>query len=473
MVFASIGFLFFFLPALLLCYFIIPQRFRGARNIVLLLFSLFFYAWGGPRLLGLILASIVIFYLAGLMVDPKNSTALRKFGVCFAVLGGVGLLGWFKYAMFVAENLSLLFPNLPVPYVVLPIGISFYTFQGLSYVLDVYWGTVPRQKNPLWVTLYIALFPQLVAGPIVRYETIALEIEHRKENLADFSAGFTRILFGLGKKMLIANPMGLIADAIFAHNPELLSAPVAWVGALAFAFQIYFDFSAYSDMAIGLGKLFGFHFLENFNYPYVARSITDFWRRWHISLSTWFRDYVYIPLGGSRRGRGKLFRNLFIVWLLTGIWHGAAWNFVLWGLLFFVLLIGEKLLWGKALEKIPFVFGWAYTMFFVLISWVLFRAEDMGLAVSYLGALFGQGSGEFSHVMYYFRQHWIEWIAVCLAMFPITRLLQKALTRREETSPLCGIVLAYGPKFIALGLFFLSYMRLVTGAFNPFIYFRF
>ena len=299
MVFSSLIFLLFFLTALYVCYFIVPRRWRWLRNCVLLVFSLFFYRCGGADYLPLLLASILINYLGGLLAASERP-ALRKLGLWGAAALGLGLLGWFKYAGFAAENLAALGLPVEMPQIVLPIGISFFTFQGLSYVIDVYRGDARCQENPLYVALYVALFPQLVAGPIVRYTTVEEEIVQRNESLEEFSQGVVRFLFGLGKKMLLANAMGEIADGVFAQSPETMALSLAWVGAAAYTFQIYFDFSAYSDMAIGLGRMFGFHFLENFNYPYISKSIAEFWRRWHISLATWFRDYVYIPLGGSR-----------------------------------------------------------------------------------------------------------------------------------------------------------------------------
>ena len=326
MVFSSVSFLVFFLPCLLVLYFMVPRRYRGARNFILLAFSLAFYACGGPKFLLLMLLSIVINYCCGLLAGPKHRPTVRKAGVTLAAVLGLGLLGWFKYAGFFGEMLHALMPFIPVPQVTLPIGISFFTFQGLSYVIDVFRDAAAVQRNPLKLALYISFFPQLVAGPIVRYTTVADEIDERHESVSEFSAGAVRFLFGLAKKMLLANAVAQIADAAFsAVSP---SVALAWLGAVAYTFQIYFDFSAYSDMAIGLGRMFGFHFLENFNYPYVSRSVTEFWRRWHISLSTWFRDYVYIPLGGNRCSRARNILNLFLVWALTGLWHGANWTFI-------------------------------------------------------------------------------------------------------------------------------------------------
>ncbi|MCL2569375.1 MAG: MBOAT family protein [Oscillospiraceae bacterium] len=472
MIFSSISFLFFFLPALLAVYFLVPRRWRGTRNTVLLLFSIAFYAWAGPRFVPLVLISGITSYLCGLYASPANTQRTRHLAVAICCTIGLGLLGWFKYAGFFAETVAQFAPDFPIPHIILPIGISFYTFQSISYVVDIYRGHIEPQRNPLRVMLYIALFPQLVAGPIVRYETIGDALEHRKETVADFSEGLTRLFFGLGKKLLIAGPMGRIADAIFAYDPSLLSAPLAWTGALAYAMQIYFDFSAYSDMAIGLGRMFGFRFLENFNYPYIARSITEFWRRWHISLSSWFRDYVYIPLGGSRKGPLRLVGNLFVVWLLTGFWHGAAWNFVVWGLWFFVLLMGEKFLWGKLLDRLPAVIRWVYAMALVTLSWVFFRAPDLGHAMIYLSAMFGGSSGEFNHTLFYLLQFWPEWLIACAACFPIKLALEKALEARRD-SPTFALIHTWAPKLLALLLLALAYTRLVTEGLRPFIYFQF
>ena len=325
-------------------------------------------------------------------------------------------------------------------------------------------------KSYLGLDFLFAGFPQLVAGPIVRYTTVAEEIDERHESVSEFSAGAVRFLFGLGKKMLLANAVARIADAAFAAAmPSVL---FAWLGAVAYTFQIYFDFSAYSDMAIGLGRMFGFHFLENFNYPYVARSVTEFWRRWHISLSTWFRDYVYIPLGGNRCSRARNVWNLFVVWFLTGMWHGASWNFIAWGLWFFVLLVGEKFLWGKALERLPSLVRHAYAMVLVVFSWVLFRAETLTAAAAYLAAMFGS-SGVWcgSRVVYYALEFWPELLCCCIAALPVKQWLETALQKRDAAP--ARAVLTWGPKLAAMTLLACSYCKLVTGSFNPFIYFRF
>lgn len=472
MVFSSILFLLFFLPALFLLYFCIPKRFRAERNLILLAFSLFFYLCGGVNYLPVLLSSIAVNYLCGLLAAQGRPRAVRRVGLWGACVFGLGMLAWFKYAGFFAENLNALGTRLPVPQIVLPIGISFFTFQGLSYVIDVYRGNAACQRNPLYVALYVALFPQLVAGPIVRYSTVEQEITHRDESLSEFSQGTVRFLFGLGKKMLLANAMAEIADAAFATPVLWLSASHAWVGAVAYTFQIYFDFSAYSDMAIGLGRMFGFHFEENFNYPYISKSVGEFWRRWHISLSTWFRDYVYIPLGGSRCSRERNIFNLAVVWLLTGFWHGANWTFVLWGGWFLLLLLGEKFLWGKALERLPAPLRHIYAMLAVILSWVLFRAPNLTAASGYLAAMFGLGAGaRDGQAVYLLLEYWPEWLACIIAAMPVKGWLQDKLAGREALP--AALAREWAPKLAALSLLGLSYLKLATGSFNPFIYFQF
>jgi D-alanyl-lipoteichoic acid acyltransferase DltB (MBOAT superfamily) len=473
MVFSSIGFLFFFLPSLLVVYYIIPRRMREIRNFVLLGFSLFFYAYGGPRFLVLMLVSIIINYVCGLFVSKERSEKTRRFFLASAVILGLGLLGWFKYSRFFAETINALGTSLPIPNVTLPIGISFFTFHGLSYIIDVYRGTASPMKNPLRIALYISLFPQLVAGPIVRYSTVSDHLGTRDENLTDFSEGAMRFVFGLAKKMLLANTLGLIADQAFAPSAGPLSASLAWLGALAYTGQIYFDFSAYSDMALGLGRMFGFHFLENFNYPYIAKSVTEFWRRWHISLTSWFRDYVYIPLGGNRCGKLKNIRNIVIVWFLTGFWHGAAWNFIFWGLWFCVLLLGEKFVWGNLLEKVPSVFRHIYTLVIVVLSWVLFRADSLSSAVSYIGAMFGAGGTALTNgqTIYLLREYWPELIVSVIAAMPVKNTVQSFLKKYE--AGFGRLLFVWGPRILGFVLLVFSYMKLVIGSFNPFIYFRF
>ncbi len=470
MVFSGFTFLAIFLPALLALYFVVPARFRSARNLVLLAFSLFFYGYGGPEFLLLMLASIVINYAFGLLSFRKGRGV--KGAVALSVIMNLALLGYFKYAGFLCTNLAALGADITVPNIVLPIGISFFTFQGMSYVIDVYRGEVKAAGNPLKVALYISLFPQLIAGPIVRYSTIAEEIGDRRENLDDFSDGLTRFIIGLGKKVIIANSVGQMADGIFALPAENMTVSLAWLGAVAYALQIYFDFSGYSDMAIGLGRMFGFHFLENFDYPYVSKSITEFWRRWHISLSTWFRDYLYIPLGGNRRGKKRQIFNMLIVWGLTGLWHGAAWNFLLWGLYYFLLLVGEKYVWKKQLAALPNFFKHVYSLLFILFGWVIFRAENISTVLSCFSAMFGGAVFSDGLTGYYLAEYgWVLLIAA-LASLPVKKKLEAALEKRRGKPFIYGLS-QWGPKIWALGLFVLCYVRLLSGTFNPFIYFRF
>ena len=461
MVFSSYTFLFYFLPPLLILYYLIPRRSLGGRNLVLLAFSLFFYFAGGPRHLPLMLLSIAINYVGGLLCAKR-----RRWALVLTMAVNLGLLGWFKYAGFVGENLQALGLPLSVPEVVLPIGISFFTFQGMSYVIDVYRGGTPPAKNPLQVALYIALFPQLVAGPIVRYTTVAEELVSRRETFDDFAAGALRFSFGLAKKMLLANNLSLMADEAFSTAP--IGAAAAWLGAIAYTGQIYFDFSGYSDMAIGLGRMFGFHFEENFNYPYLSKSVTEFWRRWHMSLSGWFRDYVYIPLGGSRAGTAKQVRNILLVWTLTGLWHGAAWNFLLWGLYFGILLLGEKFWWGKALERAPSPLRHLYAMVIVVLGWVLFRCEGLSAVGSYLGAMFGLSGAGWGQALYFLRQYGVFLAVGAVASLPVKDALRAALQRRKAER-----AIQWGSALAGLGLLGLSFLQLISSTANPFIYYRF
>ena len=465
MVFSSLVFLLGFLPALLLVYYLVPARFRGLRNLVLLGASLFFYWWGAGPLVLLMVLSISVNYVGGLLAGQRDRPRLARAGLLFAVCAGLGLLAWFKYAGFLAQTICGLGFAVPIPQVTLPIGISFFTFQGLSYVIDVYRGDAPIQKNPLDTALYVALFPQLVAGPIVRYTTVMEEIAHREETLSEFAAGATRFCFGLSKKMVLANSMGQIADGVFGQTAANLDPGLAWVGALAYTFQIYFDFSSYSDMAIGLGHMFGFHFLENFNYPYISRSVTEFWRRWHISLGTWFREYLYIPLGGNRVSKPRLFFNLLVVWAATGIWHGASWNFLIWGLYFAVLLILEKAFLGKLLQKLPAALQHLYTLFLVLVSWAIFAVEDFGHMGAYHKAMFGLGGGLTNdNVSYYFFSFLPMLIIAAVASTPLAAKLWKRLPEKPR--------LALLPILLLAGLVF-STAYLVDATYNPFLYFRF
>lgn len=429
--------------------------------------SIFFYAWGEPLFVFIMLLSIFINYCFGLFIGKqgeKNKKSNIALGLSVAI--NLSLLFVFKYLAFTVTNMNQLFGlSLVVPNIALPIGISFFTFQSMSYVIDVYRGE-QYQKNILDVGLYISFFPQLIAGPIVRYETVAYEINNRKENFDDFSSGVLRFMAGLGKKVLLANTMAVVADVFFDGNINSLSATSAWVGAIAYTFQIYFDFSGYSDMAIGLGRMFGFHFLENFDYPYISSSITEFWRRWHISLGSWFRDYLYFPLGGSRvKSKARLIFNLFGVWLLTGIWHGANWTFIVWGLIYFVLLVIEKITGIHKNNKCKWLMH-IYTLLFVIIGWVIFRATSIQDAFAYIGAMFGgTGIAVDNTGLFYLKENAICFIIAIIASTPLTKLIYTKISKNKfaQTAVYC----------VLFAVFLLSVVYIVKGTYNPFIYFNF
>lgn len=473
MLFSSLIFLFVFLPAVLVFYYISPKK---LKNPVLLAFSLFFYGYGGPKALFVMLFSILMNYIFGLLVDKYRAKKFTSYAVlALTVIGNLSVIGYYKYTDFFIQNFNVLFGlSLPLMHIVMPIGISFFTFQGMSYVIDIYRQHGKVQKNPLNVALYISLFPQLIAGPIVRYETVAEQIEERHVDIDKFESGIERFILGLGKKVLIANSMGLIADEIFANQVSELSVLLAWIGVLAYTAQIYFDFSGYSDMAIGLGRLFGFEFLENFNYPYISRSITEFWRRWHISLGTWFRDYVYIPLGGNRGSIVKHIRNIFVVWLLTGFWHGAAWNFIAWGLYFGLLLLLEKFVLGKLLNRLWRPLQHLYALFFIVLGWLLFRSETLGYAVQYLGVMFGLKGQPFisNQALYYLIEYKTELILAAVASIPIYPFVQQKLKALRSKGIYNGVQYYLKPAAL-IGLFGICIMYLINSTFNPFIYFRF
>ncbi len=473
MIFSSVTFLFLFLPLVLVSYYCC----RGtARNFILLFFSLFFYAWGEEAYVLIMLFSIGFNYVIGLLVG-KSSTPVKKRGcLVFGVFANLFLLAYFKYANWFLNSIGI---SLSEP-IHLPIGISFFTFQAISYVVDVYRDEVAPQRNPFELGLYISSFPQLIAGPIVRYHQVSRQIVSRQHNYTQFARGVERFVFGLSKKVLIANSMAEIADLVFAQNYTALSWEIAWLGILSYTLQIYFDFSGYSDMAVGLGLMFGFKFPENFNHPYIASSIQDFWRRWHISLSRWFRDYLYIPLGGNREGKIKKYRNLFIVFLLCGLWHGASWNFVVWGLIHGIFIVFEYVFLRELLLKRSYVLGWLYTMFVVIHSWVFFRVGDLVQAVNYLKAMYGLVASpdnrvsvgvllEVDNVFIFFFV-----VAVVLSVQPVLRIFFLKTNffamegGREYIT--CFSLLKY---IVVFFLMYLSFSFLAVHSYNPFIYFRF
>ena len=465
MVFSSLPFLLLFLLVVLLVSHILPFKFR---NFFLLLANLVFYAYGEPVYVLIMIGSILVNYFGGVLIEKQPTRTRKRVILILGIVIDLAALGVFKYAGLFVGTLKQIpaFSGLPDVSIALPIGISFYTFQILSYVIDLYWGKVHVQRNFFYLLLYVSFFPQLIAGPIVRYSTIEDEILHRKETWDDVEAGLKRFLLGLAKKVLIANNVAALADMIYQGNQSIYGTALYWLASVAYTMQIYFDFSGYSDMAIGLGRMFGFHFLENFNYPYLSRSATEFWRRWHISLSSWFRDYIYIPLGGSRVSRPKWVRNIFIVWGLTGFWHGAAWNFLLWGLYYGVLLVVEKFWLGKILDKLPSVLRWLYTFFVVNLGWVFFHLSDPAF-LSY--AL---------HVM--FRWQATDWPRVLTAnsdillgilWFPLAFLFSfpvwKKLPRPKGWKGALAADLGYGI------LLMLCILYILSSSYNPFIYFRF
>ena len=482
MVFSSILFMFRFLPIVLLLYFIAPKQ---LRNTILFIASLIFYAWGEPVYVVIMLFSTVVDYTHGWMVYKHKQKGEMKKARCWvasSMVINLALLCFFKYADFIISNLNLI-PGVEIPLLnlALPIGISFYTFQTMSYTVDVYRGDALPQKNIISFGAYVALFPQLIAGPIVAYNTVAEQLEGRKENLDDFAAGVMRFMTGVGKKVLLANNIGLLWDMISARGVGEVPVLMAWLGITAYAFQIYFDFSGYSDMAIGLGKMFGFHFLENFDYPYISRSITEFWRRWHMSLGSWFRSYVYIPLGGNRNGLKMQMRNIAVVWLLTGIWHGASWNFVLWGVYFGVFLILEKFFWLDFLKKHK-IFSHVYTLVIVWIGWALFAFDDMGKVIQYMKAMFGlSGAGFVSkETLYLLVSYGVMLIVLILASTPYPKLLVGKVVNRLESKKTEGAKVSFGGAvsavlqlaFVAV-VFIISTAYLVDATYNPFLYFRF
>jgi len=462
MLFSSIPFLFYFLPAVLTLYFLVPRNFK---NAVLLLFSLVFYAWGEPKYVFLMIATICLFYGCGIAIGKSQTKQMKKIWLIVSVVTSLTLLAIFKYADFLIGSVnSVTGANISLLRLALPIGISFYTFQCLSYTIDVYRGEAQVQKNVISFGAYVSLFPQLIAGPIVRYVDVARELDSRTHSWENIALGLRRFLVGLSKKILIANQLGELTE-IFRTCGEK-SVLFYWMYAIAFTLHIYFDFSGYSDMAIGLGKVFGFHFIENFNYPYISKSISEFWRRWHMSLGTWFRDYVYIPLGGNRVKPARWVFNTLVVWMLTGLWHGAAWNFVLWGLLYAAFLMIEK--WGKAfIEKMPTILRRTYVLLIVVIGFVLFNAVDLQQALSDLGGMFGFAQVPLvtEATLYYLRSYGLLFILAFVGSTPLVRDLGSKLSEKKIGAVLEPVIL------IAALLLCSAY--LVDGSFNPFLYFRF
>ena len=466
MVFSSTIFLCVYLPLVLLGYYICPKK---GRNLFLLIASLVFYAWGEPKYVFLMIFSILVNYIFGRLMDKHRENKKRlKLMLVLSVVIDIGLLSVFKYTDFIITNVNAIFgANFDLLNIALPIGISFYTFQAMSYTIDVYRDDVRVQKNLIDFGMYITMFPQLIAGPIVRYADVQDQLAERSVTTADFSEGVIRFVVGLGKKVLLANQMGAVWSDIYALGGDV-SALMAWTGAIAYTFQIYFDFSGYSDMAIGLGRMFGFKFPENFRYPYQSVSITDFWRRWHITLSTWFKEYLYIPLGGNRRGLARQALNLLIVWSLTGFWHGAGWNFVMWGLYYFVILFIEKLFLLKALDKLPKFFRHVYALLLIIIGWVIFASDDVSVLLPYLGSMFGANGAIGGMDVYTLLTKAVLLIICCIASteLPKKLFLSAAGAMNEKAAFTLKSVLT-------IALLALSMILLIGDSYNPFLYFRF
>ena len=466
MLFSSIPFLYYFLACVLILYFLVPGK---IKNIVLLLSSLFFYAWGEVSYVALMVITIVLGYIYGLLVDRCRTEKGKKYMLAASVLTFVGILGYFKYADFFVSNFNTLTGlSMPLLKVALPIGISFYTFQVMSYVVDVYRGTAKVQYNPFTLATYVSMFPQLIAGPIVRYADVAEQLEHRVHSVDKAALGIRRFVLGLSKKILIANALGELCEIFKASGDK--SVAFYWLYAIAFTLHIYYDFSGYSDMAIGLGKIFGLDFMENFNYPYISKSITEFWRRWHMSLGTWFRDYVYIPLGGNRVSKPRWLFNILAVWFLTGFWHGASWNFIVWGLYFAVILMLEKLILLPILEKSG-PFKHLYVMFLVIISFVIFNAADMTEAFAYIGGMFGAGNVPMvsAEAVYYFKSNLVVLLIAIIGATPLC----KKITQNIRQNKIGTLILEVLEPMVLIGLMLLVTAYLVDGSFNPFLYFRF
>ena len=469
MVFSSLIFVFTFLPLVILAYYLVPRRFR---HLVLLLFSLVFYSWGEPFYILLMILTASANYASGLLLGYfENNARRRRLILTISVILNLAILGFFKYYGFAADNIrSLTGLDIGINAPVLPIGISFYTFQAMSYVIEVYQKKVPVQKNIISFGTFVTMFPQLVAGPIVKYSEIADQLEHRSETPDLFGEGAQEFIAGLAKKILIANNIGMLWDTVKSTPFTEMTVMSSWLGIIAFSLQIYYDFSGYSNMATGMGKMFGFRFPENFNYPYISRSITEFWRRWHISLGSWFREYVYIPMGGNRVKNAALFRNLIVVWFLTGLWHGASWNFVLWGLYFGFFIAAEKLFLGKLLAKLPRFTGHTYMLLTVIFGWVLFEFEQLNEAALFFKAMFGAGSNSLltdSASMYLLTSYLavIAAAVICATPFPA-----RAAAKLQVKMGKAGTVVF---PLLNAAMFFVSTAYMVNESYNPFLYFRF
>ena len=463
MVFSSLTFWFIYLPVVLALYYVTPKK---ARNIVLFVVSLAFYGWGEPVYILLMIFTILINYIAGCLISKAQTKSKKKLWLVLSVVLNLGSLVFFKYSGMIVSTLNLLpFVNINFAAPALPIGISFYTFQAMSYTIDVYREECSVQKNPLLLGTYVTLFPQLIAGPIVRYTDVEAELSKRSETLEKFKSGTILFLVGMGKKVLLANQFALMYKNL-SETGEALSVFSAWAGLLALSLQIYFDFSGYSDMARGLGRMIGFEFMENFNYPYISRSITEFWRRWHISLSTWFRDYVYIPLGGNRKGFKRQIFNLFVVWLLTGLWHGAAYNFVLWGLYFFLILAVEKLFLGKFLDKAPKVLSHIYSIFLIMIGWAIFSFDNMGDLGTFFGSLFGANGLLATETQ---ASIMLNYLPICLVGCVLSTPVLKVLYAKVRNSKYAVVA----ETAFCVVMMILCTAALVSESYNPFIYFRF
>ena len=466
MLFSSIPFLYYFLPVVLIIYFIVPEK---AKNLVLLLSSLFFYGWGESKYVFLMLFIIALGYILGIFIEKYREKSLGKFFLFLAVSIDVAVLGYFKYADFFIENFNFVTGlQLPILRIALPIGISFFIFQILSYEIDVYKGTVAAQRNPFLLATYVAMFPQLIAGPIVRYVDVEKQLRERNHNIDLAAGGIRRFMIGLSKKVLIANALGECC-AVFKDSSEK-SILFFWLYGIGFMLHIYFDFSGYSDMAIGLGKIFGFHFMENFNYPYISESITEFWRRWHISLGSWFRDYVYIPLGGNRVSRPRWMFNIIAVWFLTGFWHGAAWNFIVWGLYFVVFLVLEKLWLGKYIKKVK-ALNHIYVLFFVMISFMIFDAGSLTEAGQNIAGLFGIGTNSFASMesIYCLKNYLIIFLVAIVGATPLPKRIYERVMEKQAG----GKIISVAEPVVMIGVLLVITAFLVDGSFNPFLYFRF